>query len=289
MDFKYSKYWNQESKLTRLIGQPIIHKKLEILAEQVMNNQPVSILLNARTGLGKTTFGNFFIQSCQEKGEIEYTEWIPTDTNQDISDFLNIHPDIKIVFIDECHLLKDPEWLYAFLDRKERTFILATNELGKLKSPLKNGRLLTLTFEEYSQMDLMLMAYYSLNKEYKSMDKGYFQKIVKAAKNNPRRIVHSICKQFNTFGDIVTKGKGIQQTTQFNEIMEFIGYDEKGYDAQERVYLKFLKTVGKVGLNTIVSATGLSRETIVNDIEPDLLACGIITVSSGGRIYVGEK
>jgi len=283
--FKYKTYWNEKKELKNLIGQSAIHKKLETLAELFLQGENVNILLNARTGLGKTTFARFFVSCCQDNKKEQWVNWIPSKDNQSISEYLSRkeNKDTRLIFIDECHLIEDPEWIYPFLDKKEKTFILATNELGKLKAPLKNGRLLTLSFEEYTDDELIQMANDSLLDMYK--DNPFLPKIIKAGKRNPRKIVHSICYQINQFAKLVGEMKTDEQ---FNQIMDFLGYDKNGFDSMERSYLNFLRSSGKAGLNTITSATGLSRETIVNDIEPDLLAQKIVLIGSGGRIYNGE-
>jgi len=58
--------------------------------------------------------------------------------------------------------LKEPEFLYYFLDSGKFTFFLLSNESGNLKEPLIN-RCIPFIFHPYSQKEINLMVKTRLN------------------------------------------------------------------------------------------------------------------------------
>lgn len=273
------------------IGQEKMINQFELYArvfqEKLGLVDHCNLLLSGRTGMGKTTSVMVFLGMLNPNAD-EWIQYVPSETVQDITDLLNKHKTIKYIFIDEAHLLKNPEWLYPFLDdkTKQRIFILATNKLGDLNPALLNGRLHKIVFEEYTQDDLRWMVKDSLCESLKEIPINWIDKIIKAAKRNPRRICRDITGKIN----LSTLNLGIPKTEmEFIKFLNFAGYDVDGYDAEERLYIDYLKkSGGKVGLKTLASATKLDIKVISEVIEPDLLATGTIEIAAGGRIYIGE-
>lgn len=269
-------WYMKSGKKQQLFGQKLIRCKLEQLAKN-----PSPILLVGRSGLGKTTLAMFYITLlCKESKCKNYINFIPDSQNQEI-DLSKISKD-TIIFIDECHLIKDPEWLYKALDSKSHQIILATNQFGDLKAPLLNGRLILLELEEYTTEDLYLMIKDSLKDELKDLSYENCLKIIKAGKENPRNIVHSIVKQLNIFLPSIPE--------DFDKVLEYLGYDKFGLSAHERIYIKALNSLGgTAGLNRISAISGLELSTITKFIEPGLCKLGYIELAGRGRSLIYEN
>ena len=66
-----------------------------------------------------------------------------------------------------------------------------------------------------------------------------------------------------------------------------LAVDRRGLDKLDRRYIDWIDTVhggGPVGIDTLATGLGEARETIEDVIEPFLVASGIITRTSRGRI-----
>jgi Holliday junction DNA helicase RuvB len=71
-----------------------------------------------------------------------------------------------------------------------------------------------------------------------------------------------------------------------DEIFDIQGIDEKGLDENDRKYLQVLKdNIGNpIGVKSLSSMTGISMETIQNNIEPFLCRMGYIFRTQKGRV-----
>jgi len=95
--------------------------------------------------------------------------------------------------IDEIHTIKEPEFLYSFLDSKKFTFFLLSNESGNLKEPLMN-RCIQFIFHPYSQEEINLMVKTRLN--IFNFPENFIEIIGERCKGNPR-IVKITCERLS--------------------------------------------------------------------------------------------
>jgi Holliday junction resolvasome RuvABC ATP-dependent DNA helicase subunit len=177
------------------------------------------------------------------------------------------------VFIDEAHKLRDPEFLYPFLDdpgswlRRKRVFALATTDQGDLPGPLVS-RLINVALETYRIEDLMLIAKQE-SPRLSDMDLRY---IAEVSRGSPRRA--------KTFARLVREARF---NAPANQVLARLGFPA-GFDAQERAYIEALKT-GPKSLATLSGILGVGVPT-VKRIESDMISSGLVQITSKGRVLV---
>jgi holliday junction DNA helicase RuvB len=254
-------------------GQEDIKKELEFLIKDVKdsgNNH--NILFRAPSGYGKTTASFMLIKSINN-GLKDFGYYIP-DSDGNITNILDFY---RIHFIDEIHCLKHPEILYPLLDSKKYTFILASNESGDLKEPLKN-RCIQFIFEPYTEGDMFnivndLLIKYKLSKE-------LIMEISLRCKKIPR-VAKIICERLDyTFKNYIIPNN----LEELNMILQNILHiEKKGLNRQDLIYLDYLQNIESSSLQNIIYGTGIDRETILTEVEPYLLHLGLISITSRGR------
>lgn len=260
------------------IWQQKIKEEINYLLHDIKeNNRNYNILLRAPSGYGKTTAGLLILTSLGLK-DSEYLLPIMEDgqLNQ-----LNLEK--RFHFVDEAHLLKEPEFLYPIMDSGNYTFIFATNESGTLKEPLRN-RCIQFIFSKYTFKELKLIVKSNLSKH--PLPEEMIEIIAKRVKGNPR-IAKIICARLEYVFSSVGVPDNIDELIYILE--NILQIDENGITELDRIYLNYLKSCGGLaGVNTLINGTHIDKETIMEEIEPNLLNLGLIQITSRGRKYVSE-
>lgn len=258
-----------------LYGQRNLLNELQCIADKFKEGKHFNIMLKGQSGMGKTTLAKTFLGML---GLIPRT-WayiVPSGKEDETFEDLVNDAAVRVVFIDEAHMIKNPEWLYPFMDKRDKTFVLATNE-SALKEPLSN-RCITLILDPYTENELYWMAYDKLDIK---LQPEMIRQIVIAGKMNPRVIVHNICARLN-----YTMKTEPHNIVEFLDILSKLGY-EKGLDSQERQYLDILKkNGGMASLSLLEALLHLDRKVIQLNIEPGLVNQGLILLTSKGRKLV---
>jgi len=254
----------------RFIGQEGILKELQYIIPEFEIGNNMNILFAAPSGFGKTTLALLIVGKLkQEENTVLY---IP---DNDGHIFLDLERRFQI--IDEAQTLKNPEILYPYMDKKDNSFFILTNELGLLKEPLIN-RCIPFYFQPYTNEDILEIVMDTLITY--EIDENLGEIIVQNCKNNPR-VAIKLCERLEN----IFKHKGIPKT---REDIEFILQDilgiYNGLNQMDFIYLRFLNSVEKAGLDAISNYTRLDKNTIRKEIEPFLLENGIIEITSRGRI-----
>ena len=228
----------------------------------------MNILLRGPSGWGKTRMA-FMICNYLSAGHFEYC----------LGDKMTFDKKLRVHFIDEVHLLKEPEVLYPDMDSGKFVIILATNDVDPIKEALSN-RCTQFIFEEYSLQDLREIAKPQL--QYKFPDK-FLDTIIDAGANNPR-IIKNIISRINilmSFNQTMLEGLSMEQ---FNNFLHDSFGIQDGMDVMCNRYLTTLKTLGgTASIQTLASVLHIDSATVRYYVEPILLYKGKIKITSKGR------
>jgi Holliday junction resolvasome RuvABC ATP-dependent DNA helicase subunit len=259
-----------------VIGQDIIVEELKGILNSIINDdRNYNLLIVGGSGMGKSYLLKIIANIFGVRNCLSY----------DPENIL-FESSLRFHFIDEVHLLENPEKLYNLLDSNEFTFIFATNEYGKIKEPLLN-RCITLVLNPYTENDLIEMAKYYLNLEgFYSLDSEIYKSISAVSRDNPRRLIEIVRRL-----SIIFRESGIPNNiNSLDYLLMSIGVDPKtGFTLWDRQYLEFLSSVGNASLNTISYSTGIDKSFITKYIEPFLIKNNYIRITHKGRVICQES
>jgi Holliday junction resolvasome RuvABC ATP-dependent DNA helicase subunit len=256
----------------RFFGQRRILRELDYLIPAIQDGLNTAVLLEAASGLGKTTLAYAILARLGwDNSEIAG----PPD--------FRFEPTRRFHFMDEIHRLGQPEALYPIMDSGDHTFIFATNESGSLLEPLYNRCIYTFQFDPYTQGDLMSMCRNTfLQRGYASIPEPFIEFVVDRCGGVPRtlrNLTYRLALIFRTHMPSSIEELGDIST-------DILNVDENGLDADERKYIDFLKDMGPASLDLISNSTGLSTTTIKKRIEPSLARRRLIRITSKGRMLM---
>jgi len=249
-------------------GQPAIMNQLSIYLPYLDRERDagMAFMVTGPSGMGKTRLCFQCCNYLEPKGRYQYE--LPGNGT------IKLNTSVRVNFIDEIHLLKEPEILYPYLDRNDRIIFLATNDSGELPEALIN-RCTPLIFAPYSNEDLIGIARGIYTYQ---VDETFMEKIVRAGFNNPRQIVYLSSRLV-----MYTKLYGIP--TDLDSVLYNTFGVKDGVDTTGQRYLDFLRHVGgKASLDTLSAGLHISKTMILFQVEPPLLYQGKIQISSKGRI-----
>jgi Holliday junction resolvasome RuvABC ATP-dependent DNA helicase subunit len=228
----------------------------------------MSFLLRAPSGWGKTRMA-FMLCNYLTSGDFEYC----------IADNVTARFQKRVVFIDEIHVMKNPEWLYPIIDGGKHILVLASNEVSVIPEALSN-RCTQLIFEDYSKEELREICRTNLGAAFGDHILDY---IIESSAGNPRTI-RSICSKINMMNpDQVASLSG----DGFKKFMSYMFGIDDGMDSLARRYIAALKELGgTASLKTISTMMHLDESSIRFYVEPVLLYKKMITISSKGRSLV---
>lgn len=255
----------------RFIGQEHIFKELNAIIPLAQDGKNFNILFKGPSGYGKTTLAIMISLLIDRR----FTFLIPNEGK------LKLDLSKRVIFIDEIHTLKDPEFLYPYLDSGKYTFLLASNESGKLKEPLVN-RCINFIFREYTKNEmreliLQILGGYFLNNE-------YIDYILQNTSLNPRICKNTCTRLINLFTYYGIPKNFEELKWMIQEVLQI----KEGLTEPQQRYLNFMEKVKKASLSTISLSIKVDKDTILRDIEPVLLYNGRIKISPRGREYVQD-
>ena len=259
--------------LELFVGQARLKNELQYYMEAMENGTKLNILLMGLSGYGKTFLGDIIFNYVRYKRGESYYYYL---CNKSLD---SIQTDRPNVFLDEAHLIVDPEFIYPHLDSGQLNFIIATNEYYTLKEPLSN-RCVNLQIEEYSVDDLQEICRRYFEKQTLTIPEEFAHRVAEIG-GFPREVLQISKRLYIIFGS-----RGIPENLdRFNYLIKStLGLSERGNISLSTSYTDLLRTLGgQAGIETIVSCLGLPKQVILNDIEPALLRAGVIQISSKGR------
>jgi Holliday junction resolvasome RuvABC ATP-dependent DNA helicase subunit len=256
----------------RFIGQEHIIRELDIILELAQKdiNFSTNLLFRAPSGYGKTSLA---LRCATELKSWEYI--LPR------SEFFPIDMTKRLHIIDEVHLIKNPEFLYPFMDtRKIHIFILCTNESGELKEPLIN-RCIQFIFEPYTTENICAL----VNNIFEGkLGREFIQEIASNCQSNPRIAIVISQRLLNIF---TIYGFPRTMDELRNYLRDYLNINDGLNELHER-YISFLRRAHRASLDLISYATHLDKATIKRDIEPYLIDRGIISITARGREIINE-
>lgn len=243
----------------KFIGQRDLVKELDLLLMDVRNGIHHNFLFIAPSGYGKTSL-SFGCMNFLGANRCLYSLGI-----------FNYHPEVVLFIIDEAHEIKEPEFIYPYMDAGKNSFLFLSNEMGKLKEPLTN-RCIHFIFKKYTEEEMREMIIQNGVR-----DENAIEKIILAAKGVPR-VTKTLCQRI----EYIYRNGG---ETDINKIIEDVmDINESGLNKLDRIYLEFLRRAGgRASLELISYGTGIDRTTIMRDIEPGLIFSEKIKITSKGR------
>jgi Holliday junction DNA helicase RuvB len=263
------------------------------------------ILIDGPPGLGKTTIASAI---ANEIGVNLYTVNAAT-----IRSVKNLMPYLvgiaprSVLFIDEIHRLPKivEEFLYPVMedfvinittkkndDEQETpdtidlplfTIAGATTSGGTLSQPFYDRFTIKEHLTYYNENELAKLAESNAKKLGLMISSEDLLEIAKRSKGTPRILNARLMwyKNYTAF----YPGK----TPDIDEIFSNQGIDRMGLDNNDRLYLTALKKSkgSALGLKSISAMTGISIDTIENNIEPFLVRMGYVIRTQKGRV-IGE-
>ena len=258
----------------RFIGQEARIPELSILIDQAKSGTNMNILLMATSGHGKTMLGTIIAQYLDPSNTNSFY-YVPNKQG-----LINFQEQARIHFIDEVHLLKLPESLYAYMNSSEYIFILATNEFYSLVEPLRN-RCYPIEFLPYSKDNLHSIVKMTLERKGVRVSEEISKNIADFGRSNPRVLIKLTERLAFIF-----KQKGIPNDVPrlIKIIWEVLHIKTGGFTELDTRYLKFMTDIGgTASLRTVIGGTTIPMATILEDIEPFLISKGLLKITSQGR------
>lgn len=290
-------------KLSTIIGQDKTKHALKITVAAAKKQAKAlpHILFQGPPGLGKSTFGHAL---ANEMGSnCVFINGATVTSPKPLIKALAQAQDADIVFIDEMHALprKIAEMLYMPMEEgvlaiQERiksrilsvnkelnnfTIIGATTHAGLIPKPLVDRMGLQFQLEYYSIEELEKIIDINCKSLQFSLDKQAINNVAIRCKNTPR-LANKYCRWLKDY--CVSHNVAGLTVKQVDKAFNAIDIDENGLDNNDRLYLKVLAGSHEpLGLNAIVSISGLPKPTIEDHIEPFLLRTNRIEKTKQGR------
>lgn len=285
-------------KLNEMAGQAKIIELMQTLvrAAQIKKEPLPHCLFCGFSGAGKTTIAEALANELNVPF-IQFNGCSITSSN-DLRLITSCPMDNAIFFIDEIHLLpnKVQTWLYTVLEDlkvlengkvhkvKPFTLVGATTDRGNLNTPFKNRFQVVVTFDPYSQDEIVEIIKKVCSGKFTISD-DIAQLIAGTCRGTPRLAVNRVELIYNyMIGNALRK----LSKKEILEILSLQGIDEQGLTDLDRRYLKELES-GPIGLESLAKKLNTKPETLLEDVEPYLLASNLIKVTKHGRQLAGNE
>ena len=287
--------------LNEIVGQEEVVKCLEISingAKQRYECLP-NILFDGPPGIGKTTLA--LALANEMNTPIEISNGANLRTIKKLVPYLLRLQRNSILFIDEIHRTSPvvQEILYPVLEDfrldtdsddiakkslPKFTLIGATTEAGSLVAPFYDRFALKFSLKIYKDNVLAELVRVRLRTYKIEYEECGVSVVVNASRGTPR-IANKLIDWLRDYLSVSSIVRLTQKVAL--EGLSLLKINKDGYTESDMDYLKVLSKIGKpVGINTLVSATNISKETIENVIEPFLIRKGRILKTIKGRILV---
>lgn len=288
------------------IGQGMVVENLRIAVQAALErNEPLDhILMHGPPGLGKTTLAH--VIAAEMGAEIVVTSGPALERAADLVGILTNLRQGAVLFIDEIHRLPRivEEYLYPGMEDFGIDFVIepgpharsvrlelarftvvgATTRAGLITGPLRDRFGLSLHLEFYGVDDLARIVKRSSSILGVPVTPEASRAIALRSRGTPR-IANRLLRRIRDFAQVSRRDRVDEMTSL--EAMDLSGVDEAGLDPLDRRYLTAVirqYNGGPVGVSAIAATLNEERDTLIDMVEPFLLAEGFLNRTSRGRV-----
>ena len=292
-------------RFDEFIGQGQVKENLRVAVQAAKRrSEPMEhVLLACPPGLGKTSLAHLI--SVELGAKITATSGPAIERAGDLIGILTSLGKGDVFFIDEIHWLSKvvEEFLYPAMENYEIDFVIdkgpyaktikfhlkrftlvgATTRAGLLSNPLRSRFGMAYHLEFYKPEELVEIIRRSAEILGIALDAGVDRVIAERSRGTPR-IANRLLRRVRDYAQVKTSGKISQDVAE--AALAAQGIDGFGLDSLDR---KVLKTIiefyggGPVGIEALAASLNEERDTIVDVVEPYLLASGLLKRTARGR------
>jgi Holliday junction DNA helicase RuvB len=291
--------------LAEYVGQRMVVDNLSIAIRAARERgEPLEhILFHGPPGLGKTTLAH--VIAAEMEATIVTTSGPALERAADLVGILTNLKNGDVLFIDEIHRLPRvvEEYLYPAMEDFAIDFVLdpgphartvrlslarftvagATTRAGLLTGPLRDRFGLSLHLGFYAVEDLSTIVKRSAALLGIGISASAAETIAMRSRGTPR-IANRLLKRVRDYAQVSRKGEVDEDTAV--EAMDLHGVDEAGLDTLDRQYLRVVVqqySGGPVGVSALAATLHEEQDTLIDVVEPFLLAAGFLNRTSRGR------
>ncbi len=288
------------------VGQRDIIENLKIAVQAARERgEPLDhLLFHGPPGLGKTTLA--YVIAEEMEADIVCTSGPALERPADLVGILTNLKKGDVLFIDEIHRLPRivEEYIYPAmedfqidmvidpgphartvkLELNHFTIVGATTRAGLITGPLRDRFGFSLHLEFYDVKDLRTIISRSAGILSTSITETGAGSIAFRSRGTPR-IANRLLKRVRDYAQVM-RCETIDENTAI-EAMDINGVDEAGLDKLDRSYLTVVVKQyagGPVGVSAIAATLNEERDTLIDVVEPFLLARGFLNRTSRGRV-----
>ena len=288
------------------IGQHELINNLKIAVQAAKERgEPLDhLLFHGPPGLGKTTLA--YVIAEEMEADIVCTSGPALERPADLVGILTNLKRGDVLFIDEIHRLPRivEEYIYPAmedfqidmvidpgphartvkLELSHFTIVGATTRAGLITGPLRDRFGFSLHLEFYDVKDLKTIITRSAGILSTAITGDGSESIAFRSRGTPR-IANRLLKRARDYAQVMRR-EAIDEVTSV-EAMDINGVDEAGLDRLDRNYLNVIikqYAGGPVGVSAIAATLNEERDTLIDVVEPFLLARGFLNRTSRGRV-----
>ncbi len=291
------------------IGQRRIIDNLKIAVQAARERgEPLDhLLFHGPPGLGKTTLAH--VIAAEMDAEIVCTSGPALERPADLVGILTNLTRGDVLFIDEIHRLPRivEEYIYPAmedfqidmvidpgphartvkLELSHFTVIGATTRAGLITGPLRDRFGFSMHLEFYGTEELCTIIRRSAGILEARITRDGSSSVAMRSRGTPR-IANRLLKRVRDYAQVMRR-ESIDEATAI-EAMDINGVDEAGLDRLDRNYLSVIIRHyggGPVGVSALAATLNEERDTLIDVVEPFLLAAGFLNRTSRGRVATG--